>query len=216
MSKLTLTFDNGPLPGATEGILDVLKERRLPATFFVVGKNLADPQGRRLVERAREEGHRVGNHTMNHGKPLGEYNDAQESVDEIANAEALIGDLADPDRLFRPQGRGKIGPHLLSPAALRHLVDNRYTMVTWNNVPGDWLEPQTAWFDKALETLAAQDWSVIVLHDHCQVKMMDLLGAFLDHVEKADIEVRRDFPASCLPIVRGELTVDASGIATGA
>ena len=215
MPKLTLTFDNGPVPGATEGILDLLNERGLPATFFLVGKNLAEPQARRLAERAREEGHRIGNHTMNHFKPLGEYENPEDTVSEIADAEALLGDLADPDRLFRPQGRGLVGPHLLSRAALNHLVDNRYSMVTWNNVPGDWLEPETQWYDKAIADMSGEDWTVLVLHDHCQVNMMDLLTAFLDHVEKSGIEVRRDFPASCLPIVRGELKVDQAEIATG-
>lgn len=215
MPKITLTFDNGPLPGATEGILDLLKDRGLPATFFVVGRNLADQQGRRLAERARDEGHRIGNHTMHHLKPLGEFDDPRESVNEIAEAEALIGDLADPDRLFRPQGRGVAGPHLLSDAALRYLVDNRYTMVTWNNVPGDWLEPATDWYNKAIADMSGEAWTVLVLHDHCQVNMMDLLESFLDHVGNAGIEVRRDFPASCQPIVRGELNVEKSGIATG-
>jgi peptidoglycan/xylan/chitin deacetylase (PgdA/CDA1 family) len=204
------------MPGATEGILDLLKERELPATFFVVGKNLADPAARRLAERARNEGHRIGNHTMHHKEPLGEYGNSEEAVKEIVDAEALIGELADPDRLFRPQGRGRTGPHLLNDAALRHLIDNRYTMVTWNNVPGDWLEPQTQWYDNALATLAGQEWSVLVLHDHCQVKMMDLLVRFFDHVDKTGIEVRRDFPADCLPIVRGELAVDPAEIVTAA
>ncbi len=40
---------------------------------------------------------------------------------EIDRAQALIGDLAHPDRLFRPQGGGgALGPHLLNRAALRH------------------------------------------------------------------------------------------------
>jgi len=215
MAKLTLTFDNGPIPGATERILDLLKERGLQVTFFVVGEKLAAPGARSIVERARQEGHRIGNHTMHHRQPLGEFDDAGDSVEEIAGTQALLGGLADPDRLFRPQGRGKVGPHLLSPAALDHLLDNRYTMVTWNNVPGDWLEPERAWFDKALEDMATQDWTVLVLHDHCQIRMMDLLVSFLDRVEKEELEMRTDFPDSCLPIVRGELMVDKSDIATG-
>ena len=71
MRRLTLTFDNGPCPGATERILDILAERNLLATFFVVGDRLADPAAKRCAERAKDEGHWIGNHTMTHGEPLG-------------------------------------------------------------------------------------------------------------------------------------------------
>ena len=47
MSRLTLTFDNGPEPGATESILAALADRELGAIFFVVGERLLDEAGKR-------------------------------------------------------------------------------------------------------------------------------------------------------------------------
>lgn len=37
--RVTLTFDNGPTPGVTERVLDILAQARLRSTFFVIGKN---------------------------------------------------------------------------------------------------------------------------------------------------------------------------------
>jgi peptidoglycan/xylan/chitin deacetylase (PgdA/CDA1 family) len=38
--RVTLTFDNGPTPGVTERVLDILGQARLRSTFFVIGKNV--------------------------------------------------------------------------------------------------------------------------------------------------------------------------------
>ncbi|MBY9051435.1 polysaccharide deacetylase family protein, partial [Pseudomonas fluorescens] len=43
---LTLTFDNGPDPDVTPLVLDILAERGIKATFFVIGEKLADPARR--------------------------------------------------------------------------------------------------------------------------------------------------------------------------
>lgn len=208
MSKLTLTFDNGPVAGASEHILDILRDRQLHATFFVVGAQLEDPGCRKCVERARDEGHVIGNHTLHHAKPLGEYENISDSIEEIAKTQRLLADIECPTQLFRPQGRGKTGPHLLNAATLDYLIDNQLTMVTWNNVPGDWIDPRRDWYDKALQRMAEIDWNVLVLHDHCQIEMLDLLEKFLDHVDDEKIEIRQDFPEDCLPIVQGVLKTD--------
>ena len=48
MFDLTLTFDNGPEPGVTPRVLDILRERGIKTTFFVIGEKLGDPERRRL------------------------------------------------------------------------------------------------------------------------------------------------------------------------
>lgn len=59
-----LTFDNGYENGYTEKVLDVLKEKKVPATFFVTGHYLKDQAD--LVKRMAKEGHIVGNHSWYH------------------------------------------------------------------------------------------------------------------------------------------------------
>src|SRR5207248_10641214 len=61
---VALTFDDGPNEPYTSQVLDVLRRRRAPATFFVVGENVArHPE---VARRIAAEGHVVGNHTQRH------------------------------------------------------------------------------------------------------------------------------------------------------
>ena len=204
MARLTLTFDNGPWPGPTDAVLDILAQRSLEATFFVVGERLLDPEARRCAERAKAEGHWIGNHTMTHGTPLGLRKDPGHAAAEIGATQDLLGDLAHPERFFRPNGKGKLGPHLLSRAAADYLIANRFTVVTWSNVPRDWEEPRTEWPERARECLAGDGWTVLVLHEHYLAPMMDTLPAFLDRLLAEGFEIVRAFPEACLPLRRGE------------
>jgi cellulose synthase/poly-beta-1,6-N-acetylglucosamine synthase-like glycosyltransferase/peptidoglycan/xylan/chitin deacetylase (PgdA/CDA1 family) len=62
--KLALTFDDGPDPEWTPDILRILKEKKVPATFFMIGSNMEAHPG--LVQRVMDDGHEVGNHTYTH------------------------------------------------------------------------------------------------------------------------------------------------------
>src|SRR5688572_16810840 len=94
MKRLTLSFDNGPFEEGTPRVLEALAARSLRASFFLVGKQLALPGARALAQRAKAEGHWIGNHTFNHDIPLG-HGDAPTAhhLLEVAQMEALLGDL---------------------------------------------------------------------------------------------------------------------------
>jgi peptidoglycan/xylan/chitin deacetylase (PgdA/CDA1 family) len=204
MFELTLTFDNGPEPDITPGVLDLLARENIRSTFFVLGDKIADPARRRLAERARAEGHWIGNHTMHHKVPLGEAPDpAAAAAEEIDGTQALLGELIHPERLFRPFGRGgAIGQHLLSRAALDRLSAGGYTMVLWNAIPRDWAEPD-AWVETALAQCRAQAWTLMVLHD-LPTGAMRHLERFIGLARAAGARFRQDFPPECVPIVRGK------------
>lgn len=203
---VTLSFDNGPEPEVTPVVLDVLAATRIRASFFVLGHKLAMPGRRALAERALAEGHWIGNHTYSHSTPLGLSNAPDSAEAEIGRTEALIGDLAHPDRLFRPfGGGGRLGPHLLSPSVRDHLQAGGYTCVLWNAIPRDWAEPD-AWVETALAQCKAQPWTLIVLHD-LPTGAMAHLPRFLDEVRAAGGRFRQDFPPDCLPIRRGVATM---------
>jgi peptidoglycan/xylan/chitin deacetylase (PgdA/CDA1 family) len=202
--RVTLTFDNGPTPGVTDRVLDILHARRIPAIFFVLGKNLAGPEGRALAARACSEGHSIGNHTYSHSTPLGNNPDAEFARHEIEDTQALIGDLAHPEKYFRPMGGGGvIGPHLLSRAALDLLKAGKYTCVLWSSVPGDWKDQQ-GWVEKGIAEISSQEWSVVVLHD-IQNGCLPRLEEFLDWLDALRIEFRRDFPEDIMVMKHGEL-----------
>lgn len=60
-----LSFDDGP-SYITEGVLDVLNEKGIKATFFIVGKNLESERGRAILGRIVHEGHGIGIHSYSH------------------------------------------------------------------------------------------------------------------------------------------------------
>ena len=199
---VTLTFDNGPASGTTDWVLDVLAERRLRTTFFVVGTMLQRKGARELAERAVAEGHWLGNHSMTHTTPLGEGLDAADAWREIQETQELLGDLVHERHFFRPfGGGGLIGPHLLSPAAVDVLCEGGYTCVLWNSVPRDWEEP-VGWVDAALADVDRLEHAVVVLHD-LPTGAMDALPTFLDALEARETVVSQDFPPDVVPIERG-------------
>jgi peptidoglycan/xylan/chitin deacetylase (PgdA/CDA1 family) len=212
--RLTLTFDNGPTPGATEHVLNVLKQRGLRTTFFVIGQNLRDAAGKKLAERAKAEGHWLGNHTLTHSEPLGLHREAVYTEREIGETQELLGDLAHPDRFFRPIGQGQIGHHLLSRAAVDYLATHEYTLVTWNNVPRDWVEPRAQWVGRALETMAQQDWALLVLHDFAIAGMLGTLTDFLDRMQNNGVDIVQEMPPSCVPMLRGEIRAPLEDLVT--
>ncbi len=202
MPEVTLTFDNGPEPDATPRVLDVLRGRGLRATFFVIGEKLLDPARRNLAERARAEGHWIGNHTWTHAGPLGLRRDAGHAEAEIGRTEDLLDGLAHGDRLFRPVGGGgRLGPHLLSEASLDLLAAGRHTVVTWSAVPGDWRDPD-GWPDTALRQCLDAARSVLVLHDLPNGAMRHL-DAFLDRLVASGATFTQHFPDSCILMRRG-------------
>ncbi len=206
---VALTFDNGPEPEVTPFVLDVLRRRGLRATFFVIGRKLADPAARRCAEQAHAEGHWIGNHSWTHGGPLGPRRDPGHAAAEIGRTQAALGPLAHPERLFRPVGGGGVlGPHLLSAEAERFLAEGGYTIVTWSVVPGDWHDPD-GWPDRALQGCLAQARPVLVLHDLPNGAMRHL-DRLLGRLADAGAEFAQEFPGHALPM-RGGVATSALG-----
>jgi peptidoglycan/xylan/chitin deacetylase (PgdA/CDA1 family) len=199
MTRLTLTFDNGPTPRITGRVLDLLGAHHAKAIFFVIGEKVRSPEGRALAERAVAEGHLVGNHTLTHTVPLGRLEAAGNiaAVErEIDEAQALLDGLT-PDRLFRPYGAGGvIDDGLIGPHGRAHLAHRALTGVTWNCVPVDWLDPD-GWVDRALAAIDEREHAVVVLHDvagACLGRLDEFLGAATQRA----VAWSQEFPADCL------------------
>lgn len=105
--EVVLTFDDGPQPGATRRLLDLLNRHRLQATFFVVGQ-LVRRDTYHLIQRMVENGHTIGTHTYSHDLALtsrGWGIDYVEGQYELAHVLIEIALLArspqDFDELYR-------------------------------------------------------------------------------------------------------------------
>jgi peptidoglycan/xylan/chitin deacetylase (PgdA/CDA1 family) len=86
-NAVALTFDDGPSPD-TEGVLDVLAEHHLSATFFMVGREVESFPG--IAQRVFAEGHEVGNHSYSH--PVYLFQRALETRDQVQRAQDVIAE----------------------------------------------------------------------------------------------------------------------------
>ena len=66
LPQIAITFDDGPNASSTPILLDGLKERKVRATFFLIGENVEKDENEKIVKRMYEEGHLIGNHTYTH------------------------------------------------------------------------------------------------------------------------------------------------------
>jgi peptidoglycan/xylan/chitin deacetylase (PgdA/CDA1 family) len=199
---VSLTFDNGPVAGVTENVLDVLAAHDVTATFFAIGSKLDDPDGRALGHRIVAEGHRLGGHTWTHGVQFGLASD-EVVADELARTREVVDAVGGDGLLFRPYGAGGvIDDRLMSPFGAAVLRSQGYTCVLWNVLPGDWYDP-AGWVDRAVPAIEATTWPVVVLHD--------IAGASLGHLDRflrhlAGSRWSQDFPDDCTPIRDGTPT----------
>ena len=192
--RVTLTFDNGPTPDVTEHVLEILAGRRILTTFFVIGGKI-DKSAASVMQQAHAAGHWIGNHTLSHTVAMGDRPARDYALSEIEGAQARIGSLSHPEKLFRPYGNsGRLGPHLLSRAALDHLIAHNYRTVIWNNVSGDWRDPD-GWVESCIAQVSVEPWSVVVLHDiegGCLARLPELLL----RLDELGVIYEQDFPDS--------------------
>jgi peptidoglycan/xylan/chitin deacetylase (PgdA/CDA1 family) len=166
-NSVFLTFDDGPDPGVTPQVLDLLKKYEAKATFFCVGQNVEKYPV--LYERLIFEGHTTGNHSHSHLK--GSKTDTAHYLEDIQKAARVI-----KSKLFRPP-YGKIRAEQVKA------LKNKYKIVMWNVLAGD--------FDKAVsmeEVLKrlidhTKPGRIIVLHDNAKFRatMLPALESYLDH-----------------------------------
>ncbi|OIR58651.1 MAG: uncharacterized protein A8A55_0546 [Amphiamblys sp. WSBS2006] len=98
---VALTYDDGPDPKHTAEILDVLRDEKIKATFFVVGSKLGRKEEQDVLKRIHADGHTVGNHSWAHRDPLGMS--IPEICADIKKTDEKIKKLIGvTPRLFRP------------------------------------------------------------------------------------------------------------------
>ena len=128
---LYLTFDLGYEAGYTAQILDVLKENDVKAVFFITGHYLNTQPD--LVKRMIEEGHVVGNHTVNH-KSLPSLSDSEIEKEIMDLHKALFDKFGYEMTYFRPP-KGEF-----SEKVLNIITNLGYSPVLWSFAYDDWDE----------------------------------------------------------------------------
>jgi len=137
--KLALTFDDGPDPNFTAPILDILRAKRAPATFFVTGVAANNSPG--LLRREYAEGHEIGNHTYTHPH-FDEISRAQLSLELNLTQRLFEGTLGIKTLLFRPPYGIDHQPETADEVALLPIPQGLgYMLVGAQIDPHDWGGP---------------------------------------------------------------------------
>ena len=152
-----LTFDEGYENGYTAKILDVLKKTNTPAAFFVTGPYIKnEPE---LIKRMVEEGHVVGNHTVNHPS-MPDLNE-EEITSELVGLNDSFKELTGQDMKFMRPPKGEF-----SEKTLAAIQKNGYKSVFWSIAYADWNTNNQKGVNYAVEQVTKQfhNGAVILLH----------------------------------------------------
>jgi len=144
-----LTFDDGPIPGITPWVLDVLDKYNIKATFFCVGDNVRKyPE---VYQAVQERGHKIGNHTFHHIQGL--KTGTQPYLEDVEEARQLID-----SKLFRP-------PYGHTRFSQFSALKKQYKVIMWDVVTRDYSHLMTA--DQVFEVVKkyTRNGSIIVFHD---------------------------------------------------
>lgn len=153
--EIYLTFDDGPVPGPTEFVLDELKKHNLNATFFCIGDNIHKHPD--LFKRILNEGHAVANHTFNHLKgwqtSISDYLDNIKKCDEVMTA---LSSLPAATYFRPPYGR-------IKRAQIKELVNKKIVM--WDVLTRDYDATLSSESCLKHSLQATRNGSIVVFHD---------------------------------------------------
>jgi peptidoglycan/xylan/chitin deacetylase (PgdA/CDA1 family) len=153
--QLALTYDDGPNDPHTLRLLEVLARHQVRATFFVVGRYVA--QRPDIVRAIAQAGHVVGNHTFTH--PVLIFKGDAEIRRELSDCRSALQDAIDEhSNLFRPPFGGR------RPAVLRIARQLGLKPVMWNVTGYDWNAPPAGVIEKKVSS-QIRGGNVVLLHD---------------------------------------------------
>jgi peptidoglycan/xylan/chitin deacetylase (PgdA/CDA1 family) len=204
---IAMTFDDGPSATLTPKLLDLLAERHIHVTFFVVGENAkAHPE---ILKREVAEGHEVGNHSWDHP-------DLAKKSDEIVRSQldrtndAIRDALGQPPTLLRP-------PYGSLTKEQRKWIaqDYGFKIILWSVDPLDWKRPVTPEQVHQRIVQGTRNGAIILSHDiHATTieampaTMDDLLGKGFKFVTVSELIAMQLPPTT--KAAAGEATANAT------
>jgi peptidoglycan/xylan/chitin deacetylase (PgdA/CDA1 family) len=153
---IAMTFDDGPSAKLTPKLLDLLAERHIHVTFFLVGENAkAHPE---IVKREVAEGHEVGNHSWDH-PDLAKKSEADVRSQLDRTNDAIADAIGHPPTLFRP-------PYGSLTKDQRKWIarDYGFKIILWSVDPLDWKRPGPEIVHQRI-VQGARNGAIILSHD---------------------------------------------------
>jgi peptidoglycan-N-acetylglucosamine deacetylase len=172
--SIYLSFDDGPIPGLTPAVSDILQSFGIKATFFCVGHNVEKhPDVLQILVKA---GHRIGNHTYHHLKGWNTSNEAYfNNIDACDNVICQYYPEYQSGLFRPPYGR-------IKKSQITALIP-RYKIIMWDVLTHDYSQRHS--FDKALSKSihATNPGSIVVFHDNIKAekKMLYILKRYVPH-----------------------------------
>ncbi len=160
--QVVLTFDDGPDPTWTPKVLDILKEKHVPATFFLIGQNAENYPG--VARRLVAEGYEFGSHTYTHAN-LSLVSPERVRIELDATQRLLQTVTGRATTLFRPPYEADSRPNELSEITPLVIAQNRDYLTVMESIdPEDWERPGA---DVIFQRVKQQrrNGSIILLHD---------------------------------------------------
>lgn len=187
---LYLTFDCGYENGYTKPILDTLKEKKVPAAFFVTLDYLKSDEGSDMTVRMIKEGHIVGNHSTTH--PIFPEISRTEMAKEIETCDNY---LREEFGYTSPYFRFPTGEY--SDSALNLVGGIGYTSVFWSLAYLDYDTEKQPDPDEAFKTITDRlhPGAVILLHSVSSTNAQ-ILGNVIDYAREQGYVFRslNEFP----------------------
>lgn len=151
---VALTIDDGPHNKTTPQLLQVLKEKNVKVTMFILGENAKKyPE---LVALAAKDGHEIATHAYTHNA-LTKMSQA-ECAAELDKTEKILKSLSIKPQLFRPPGG------LYNEGVIEEANKRGYTTILWSVDPRDWQRPSVAQVVKVV-TKTVEPGGIVLLHD---------------------------------------------------
>ncbi|MDR3542499.1 MAG: polysaccharide deacetylase family protein [Desulfosporosinus sp.] len=148
---IALTFDDGPDSDFTEAILDILNQKHVKATFFVIGKNVS--QNPSLLRRMVTEGHEIGNHGYTHSYGQRTLTDELKQTDQ-----SVYSATGTHTHFYRPPGG------YVTKNQIEMIKDQGYVVTLWSVDSRDWRRPGV---EGIVSNVAQKAFpgAIVLLHD---------------------------------------------------
>jgi cellulose synthase/poly-beta-1,6-N-acetylglucosamine synthase-like glycosyltransferase/peptidoglycan/xylan/chitin deacetylase (PgdA/CDA1 family)/spore germination protein YaaH len=162
--KIALSFDDGPDPKFTPQILDILKQKKVPGLFFLIGEAASDHPA--LMKRIYDEGHEIGNHTFRHPH-FSTISSGQLGIELNLTERLLESKLGIKSLLFRPPYGIDHTPETAEEIAMLPETQRLgYVLVGSRIDPHDWARPPADEIvEEVLKDAKAGSGNIVLLHD---------------------------------------------------
>jgi peptidoglycan-N-acetylglucosamine deacetylase len=167
---IAMTFDDGPSAENTPRLLEMLKQRNIKATFFLIGQNAASNPD--IVRRILADGHEIGNHSWTHPQ-LSKLSDDRVTAEITKTQDAIKDASGYTPGLLRPP-YGAITPRQ------REWIENRFglNIILWSVDPLDWKRPGASVITQRI--LSQVRAGAIILSHDIHKQTVDAMPATLD------------------------------------